>query len=48
MRHSDKRQKISAIAATPPRPTRAAALLLATALSVPVFLLLSLADWLVF
>ncbi|SFT76234.1 hypothetical protein [Sedimentitalea nanhaiensis] len=31
---------------TAPRPTRAAALLLATALSIPVFVLLSLIDWL--
>lgn len=36
------------MAATAPRPTRAAALLLASALSVPVYILLSLIDWLLF
>lgn len=42
------KKKISAMAATAPRPTRAAALLLASALSVPVYILLSLIDWLLF
>lgn len=32
--------------ATAPRPTRAAALILALILSIPVFVLLSLLDWL--
>ena len=38
--------RTTARAVTAPRPTRAAALLLATALSIPVFLALSLLEWL--
>ncbi|MFD3189683.1 hypothetical protein ACFMPD_05340 [Sedimentitalea sp. HM32M-2] len=41
-----RNSSIRAKAAAAPRPTRAAAVVLATVLSVPVFLLLSLIDWL--
>lgn len=37
--------KPRAIAVSAPRPTRAAAFLLATALSIPVFVVLSLVEW---
>lgn len=34
------------VTASAPRPTRAAAFLLATALSIPVFVVLSVVEWL--
>jgi hypothetical protein len=43
MKHTNRPSQIIAPA---PRPTRAAALTLACVLSVPVFVILSLVDWL--
>jgi|GEM_PF-6577640 len=43
-----KQSEVLGQSAPAPRVTKAAAVLLAAALSVPVFLLLTLADWLLF
>lgn len=40
-----RHEKPRAAVRTAPRPTRAAALLLATGLSIPVFAILSLLEW---
>jgi hypothetical protein len=43
-----KRNSVQGVIAQAPRPTKAAAIMLATAMSIPVFFVLSLIEWLLF
>jgi len=44
----EKRFSVQGVTATAPRPTKAMAMLLASALSVPVFIVLNLIEWMWF